>query len=705
MTGTAAVSPKYQFKDALGVPLVGGTLDVYLAGTTNRTTTWQDKTQLSANTNPIVLDSRGECVLWVDPLLTYKFVLKNVAGVTQWTVDNISGTAVSATLISYTSAGTGAVARTVQQKLQEIVTPYDFGAVDDKAVDSSAALQAFFTYINTHPSVKAVCEGSFGLATSLTFDPNQLYLTVTRVIEWNALFWDISVSGLSQLITFKNCRDHAFTGYIAGYGQGNSNYATRATLDIFVFDQYMSNTNIQKMSANYALRWGFRIENFNSQIPINQIQTGYCGTANDAGNRLEYQITAITNSGAASNINQRSLVTLSSNLPTHVTADHAMIVFQIRVAGVITGYTAHMIKTIPGTNQVSIWPWLDPAMVNEYVYLAYGGAVYMNGSDTSVCDINYLDAYHSGIAIWNKPLYPARIGSLTAQNGAIACVVGGDLGNAVEGGSIGHLYAEANYLDVVGLSATAQQGYTIHQMVGGTLDNKLFACCNADALYRYLEPLYVRILNRYNKTAVDTLGTIYPNSTATLQPDKDSTMPMLVMIRDTKTVTLTSNYTMARLNGGTGYLLMALGTGTKNQPTGTWTFACEADWKINTGVTGASAAFTNFVGPTLFSIHADYFAATKNWIVKVVGPQILLGSFVYNPASLAAGAAVSQSVTVTGAVMGDKVTAISHDGILAGVILNGQVTAADTVTATFMNTTTGALDCGNGTIRVEVTKA
>ena len=65
MTGVIATIPKYQFSTN-GVPLVNGTLTTYLAGSTTLTTTWQDLALTGANTNPIVLDSRGECILYLD---------------------------------------------------------------------------------------------------------------------------------------------------------------------------------------------------------------------------------------------------------------------------------------------------------------------------------------------------------------------------------------------------------------------------------------------------------------------------------------------------------------------------------------------------------------------------------------------------------------------------------------------------------------
>lgn len=143
MAGVIATIPKFQFS-ANGAPLVGGTLEAYIAGSTTPATTWQDSALTIANTNPISLDARGECVLWLDPAVVYKFVLKNAQGVIQWTQDNISNPAAlanslradlaassGASLVGFLQAGAGAVATTVQSKLRESVSVKDFGAIGD----------------------------------------------------------------------------------------------------------------------------------------------------------------------------------------------------------------------------------------------------------------------------------------------------------------------------------------------------------------------------------------------------------------------------------------------------------------------------------------------------------------------------------------------------------------------------------------------
>jgi hypothetical protein len=83
-------SAKQQFFSDAGVPLVGGKVYTYEAGTTTPLATYQDSTGLVSNTNPIILDSRGEANIWLSPSLAYKFVLKDANDAPIWTVDNIN---------------------------------------------------------------------------------------------------------------------------------------------------------------------------------------------------------------------------------------------------------------------------------------------------------------------------------------------------------------------------------------------------------------------------------------------------------------------------------------------------------------------------------------------------------------------------------------------------------------------------------------
>ena len=84
-------TPVFRALDSNGLPLAGGLLYSYVAGTTTPQATYTDATGATPNTNPVVLDSTGSAKVFLGSALTYKFVLQNSLGVQQWTVDQISG--------------------------------------------------------------------------------------------------------------------------------------------------------------------------------------------------------------------------------------------------------------------------------------------------------------------------------------------------------------------------------------------------------------------------------------------------------------------------------------------------------------------------------------------------------------------------------------------------------------------------------------
>lgn len=91
MTVTLTPSPKMQFFTAAGVPLVGGKLYTYASGTTVPMATYSDNLGNNANTNPVILDSRGEAAVWLGPS-KYTFVLKDADDTLIWTADGVGTT-------------------------------------------------------------------------------------------------------------------------------------------------------------------------------------------------------------------------------------------------------------------------------------------------------------------------------------------------------------------------------------------------------------------------------------------------------------------------------------------------------------------------------------------------------------------------------------------------------------------------------------
>lgn len=82
-------APKLQCFDGSGNPLVGGKIYTYVAGTTTPLATYVDQAATATNTNPVILDSRGEASIWL-AVSSYKLKLTDANDVEIWTVDNIA---------------------------------------------------------------------------------------------------------------------------------------------------------------------------------------------------------------------------------------------------------------------------------------------------------------------------------------------------------------------------------------------------------------------------------------------------------------------------------------------------------------------------------------------------------------------------------------------------------------------------------------
>jgi hypothetical protein len=82
-----------QFFDNTGLPLNGGLIYTYQAGSTTPLATYTDINGTIANSNPIVLDSSGRLPneVWLTYGFNYKFVVKTSAFVTLGTYDNLYG--------------------------------------------------------------------------------------------------------------------------------------------------------------------------------------------------------------------------------------------------------------------------------------------------------------------------------------------------------------------------------------------------------------------------------------------------------------------------------------------------------------------------------------------------------------------------------------------------------------------------------------
>lgn len=228
MSASLSPLPKLQFFDANGNPLVGGRLYTFAAGTTTPLDTYTDNTGTIAASNPIILNGRGECEVWLGGA-PYKFRLETSAGVEVWTVDNVTQanadqlqytpaatsllngvvTTVSGGLnelshqstgssrVGFLQAGSGAQARTVQSKLRDVVSVKDFGAVGDGVADDTVAFQNAVTYCVAN-GYKLYIPGKIRITQGVTLSTN--YRALTIIGETYSVEPNFSSAGQSQII-------------------------------------------------------------------------------------------------------------------------------------------------------------------------------------------------------------------------------------------------------------------------------------------------------------------------------------------------------------------------------------------------------------------------------------------------------------------------------------------------------------------------
>lgn len=87
-----------RFCDGNNVPLAGGKLYTYEAGTATPLATYTDQAAMTPNANPIILDGNGEAVIFITSGVQYKFRLTDANGVDIYTQDNVSGVGFSGNL-------------------------------------------------------------------------------------------------------------------------------------------------------------------------------------------------------------------------------------------------------------------------------------------------------------------------------------------------------------------------------------------------------------------------------------------------------------------------------------------------------------------------------------------------------------------------------------------------------------------------------
>jgi len=211
----SSVGVGQQYFDNNGVPLAGGLIYTYQAGSSTPLATYQDNAGTIANANPIVLDSAGRVPneIWLLQGYSYKFVIQSASGSSIITLDNLYGilqnapavtNTVPSGLIAIWSGSTGSIPSgwylcNGSNGTPDLRNSFVLGAGNTYAVGATGGSTDAIVVSHTHTATSVVTDpqhshtltaagvpggavgvggSSFGYANSITTNPASTGITV-----------------------------------------------------------------------------------------------------------------------------------------------------------------------------------------------------------------------------------------------------------------------------------------------------------------------------------------------------------------------------------------------------------------------------------------------------------------------------------------------------------------------------------------------
>jgi cytoskeletal protein CcmA (bactofilin family) len=196
---------KQAFVNDAGQPLSGGKLYTYSAGTMTPRTTWTDASETTPNTNPIILNARGEAtIFWRG---AYKVALTTATDVPIWTIDGVTTapdtSSITTLAVSGTTTLTGAVTMGGALAVTGAATFSSTVAVTGNAtVGGTLAVTGVSTFTG---NVTATNNLTVGGALAVTGNLTVAQITATRLIV-NGAAYTPSVAIAASGTTTINCQ-------------------------------------------------------------------------------------------------------------------------------------------------------------------------------------------------------------------------------------------------------------------------------------------------------------------------------------------------------------------------------------------------------------------------------------------------------------------------------------------------------------------
>jgi len=243
------------------VPLAGGSVYFYVPGTSTPSNTWQNTAQTILNSNPVLLDSNGQAIIY--GVGEYRQVVFDAVG--NLLYDQVTYASASssdllafqtslaagngASLIGFEQPQAGAVVRTVLAKERDWLNATDFAGVDPTgATDSTVGLTAFLA---------AAIAGGHGANMSGTFKVSTLLIPAGNLhIHADCTITGLAVGTFNAVVEILNAVDLTIEGRMLVSGAYNTGYS--AGIKIWTNTTGSSLINISGVSVAAAqTAWQF----------------------------------------------------------------------------------------------------------------------------------------------------------------------------------------------------------------------------------------------------------------------------------------------------------------------------------------------------------------------------------------------------------------------------------------------------------------
>ena len=594
--------------------------------------------------------------------------------------------------------------------LDTVITPYHAGAVTGQ--DSIEALEKFGEAFRlSGEKSRYLAVGYFKISRPWNF-----VMKTAGELTW---FMKLEATQAMKYATALRGVGMTHLGKLAVVGQGSDNNYDTFTLGYGVVINGCQSSSLPEFSIQRIKYFGVITDETSSisEIPLGGLafanntmmntplifarDTG-CSTFGLSKNKtITTTFSNPIHAGANGSSGQNTTITLSDNV-----INNSELVIGDFFA-VINNKTYQIVAVDNTTNTIQLFPWLDTTEpTSGSINFFWGGVIKTSGSNVGPLKVGKLDAQRGGIGILEAGLFGSVYIDTVVQFLCVGQVIGVSSASlAPQSTSAIGFYTEGTYRNVILVSQGSAQ--YLNRM--GEFNGAAFVKCekiransrNGDGGAFYDVDGWKRVfMPTQDGNGLDGIyykgrGKNQDLSGSAIQLSPRNIAPRIYK-RDGWTVSLQESEVANRTKGLDDAVIGFIGSGNNGEPTGTFTFNPPVGWTVNGG---ASAVFNGFSNPPIFL--CCWEIATKNIVVRNSSGGLRQATAVYDPPSIPANGRTSTTVTLTGAVLGDDVSA-SINRSRVGLQLNPYVSAPDTVTVDFINGTAAAIDLATLTLKVKI---